>query len=324
MEIFLNFLILAAGLILVIKGADFLVDGASSLAVKMGVPQLVIGLTIVAFGTSMPELIVNLSASFEGKNQIVLGNILGSCIYNILLILGIGAIITPLSIKSSTKWKEIPMAFGSILLIFILANTGFTKELGFTKDLYITRLESILLLLSFAAFMWYTIHIALSDNASSEEEPKYNSSLHTMLLIIAGFASLLLGGKFTVEGAVHIATVLNVSEKLIALTIVSIGTSLPELATSAVAAYKKQADIAVGNVIGSNIFNILLILGLSSVVTPIAYPAELNIDILVLGIATVFLFLVTFIKDKNVVGRPTGIIFVASAVIYTIYLIFRG
>lgn len=324
MEIFLNFLILAAGLILVIKGADFLVDGASSLAVKMGVPQLVIGLTIVAFGTSMPELIVNLSASFEGKNQIVLGNILGSCIYNILLILGIGAIITPLSIKSSTKWKEIPMAFGSILLIFILANTGFTKELGFRKDFCITRLESILLLLSFAAFMWYTIHIALSDNASSEEEPKYNSSLHTMLLIIAGFASLLLGGKFTVKSAVQIATVLNVSEKLIALTIVSIGTSLPELATSAVAAYKKQADIAVGNVIGSNIFNILLILGLSSVVTPIAYPAELNIDILVLGIATVFLFLVTFIKDKNVVGRPTGIIFVASAVIYTIYLIFRG
>lgn len=318
MEIFLNFLILAAGLILVIKGADFLVDGSSSLAIKMGVPQLVIGLTIVAFGTSMPELVVNLSASFEDKNQIVLGNILGSCIYNILLILGIAAIITPLPIKPSTKWKEIPMAFGSVLLIFILANTGFTK------DFYITRLESVLLLLGFALFMWHTIHIAVNDNASSEEEPKYNSSLHAILLIIAGLASLMLGGKFTVEGAVNIAKVLHVSEKLIALTIVSIGTSLPELATSAVAAYKKQADIAVGNVIGSNIFNILLILGLSSVVTPIAYPAELNIDMFVLGIATLSLFLVTFIKNKNVVGRPVGIIFVAGAIIYTIYLIFRG
>lgn len=324
MEIFLNFLILAAGLILVIKGADFLVDGSSSLAIKMGVPQLVIGLTIVAFGTSMPELVVNLSASFEDKNQIVLGNILGSCIYNILLILGIAAIITPLPIKPSTKWKEIPMAFDSVLLIFILANTGFTKELGFTKDFCITRLESVLLLLGFALFMWHTIHIAVNDNASSEEEPKYNSSLHAILLIIAGLASLMLGGKFTVEGAVNIAKVLHVSEKLIALTIVSIGTSLPELATSAVAAYKKQADIAVGNVIGSNIFNILLILGLSSVVTPIAYPAELNIDMFVLGIATLSLFLVTFIKNKNVVGRPVGIIFVAGAIIYTIYLIFRG
>lgn len=318
MEILLNFLVLAIGLVLVIKGADFLVDGSSSLAIKMGIPQLVIGLTIVAFGTSMPELVVNLSASFEGKNQIVLGNILGSCIYNILLILGIAAIITPLAIKSSTKWKEIPMAFGSVLLLFILANTGFTKEL------YVTRLESILLLLGFALFMWYTIHLVVNDNTSSEEEPKYNSSLHAVLLIILGLVALMLGGKFTVEGAVNIAKNLNVSEKLIALTIVSIGTSLPELATSAVAAYKKQADIAVGNVIGSNIFNILLILGLSSVVTPIAYPAELNIDILVLGIATLFLFLVTFIKNKNAVGRPAGIILVTSAVIYTIYLIFRG
>lgn len=317
MDIFLNALVLIAGLILVIKGADFLVDGASSLAVKLGVPQIVIGLTIVAFGTSMPELVVNLSASFEGKSEIVLGNILGSCIYNILLILGIAAIITPLPIKSSTKWKEIPMALASVILLFVLANTGFTK------DLFVTRLESIILLVGFALFMWYTIHLTINDNTISEEESKYNSFI-SILLIILGLVLLMVGGKFTVNGAVNIAKTLNVSEKLIALTIVSIGTSLPELATSAVAAYKKQADIAVGNVIGSNIFNILLVLGLSSVASPIAYPAILNIDMFVLMIATLFLFAVTFIKKKNVVGRPAGIILVISAVVYTVYLIFRG
>ncbi|MBR2317976.1 MAG: calcium/sodium antiporter [Spirochaetales bacterium] len=317
MDIFLNALVLIAGLILVIKGADFLVDGASSLAVKLGVPQIVIGLTIVAFGTSMPELVVNLSASFEGKSEIVLGNILGSCIYNILLILGIAAIITPLPIKSSTKWKEIPMALASVILLFVLANTGFTK------DLFVTRLESIILLVGFALFMWYTIHLTINDNTISEEESKYNSFI-SILLIILGLVLLMVGGKFTVNGAVNIAKTLNVSEKLIALTIVSIGTSLPELATSAVAAYKKQADIAVGNVIGSNIFNILLVLGLSSVASPIAYPAILNMDMFVLMIATLFLFAVTFIKKKNVVGRPAGIILVISAVVYTVYLIFRG
>ena len=317
MDIFLNALVLIAGLILVIKGADFLVDGASSLAVKLGVPQIVIGLTIVAFGTSMPELVVNLSASFEGKSEIVLGNILGSCIYNILLILGIAAIITPLPIKSSTKWKEIPMALASVILLFVLANTGFTK------DLFVTRLESIILLVGFALFMWYTIHLTINDNTISEEESKYNSFI-SILLIILGLVLLMVGGKFTVNGAVNIAKTLNVSEKLIALTIVSVGTSLPELATSAVAAYKKQADIAVGNVIGSNIFNILLVLGLSSVASPIAYPAILNMDMLVLMIATLFLFAVTFIKKKNVVGRPAGIILVISAVVYTVYLIFRG
>lgn len=317
MDIFLNALVLIAGLILVIKGADFLVDGASSLAVKLGVPQIVIGLTIVAFGTSMPELVVNLSASFEGKSEIVLGNILGSCIYNILLILGIAAIITPLPIKSSTKWKEIPMALASVILLFVLANTGFTK------DLFVTRLESIILLVGFALFMWYTIHLTINDNTISEEESKYNSFI-SILLIILGLVLLMVGGKFTVNGAVNIAKTLNVSEKLIALTIVSVGTSLPELATSAVAAYKKQADIAVGNVIGSNIFNILLVLGLSSVASPIAYPAILNMDMFVLMIATLFLFAVTFIKKKNVVGRPAGIILVISAIVYTVYLIFRG
>lgn len=317
MDIFLNALVLISGLILVIKGADFLVDGASSLAVKLGVPQIVIGLTIVAFGTSMPELVVNLSASFEGKSEIVLGNILGSCIYNILLILGIAAIITPLPIKSSTKWKEIPMALASVILLFVLANTGFTK------DLFVTRLESIILLVGFALFMWYTIHLTINDNTISEEESKYNSFI-SILLIILGLVLLMVGGKFTVNGAVNIAKTLNVSEKLIALTIVSVGTSLPELATSAVAAYKKQADIAVGNVIGSNIFNILLVLGLSSVASPIAYPAILNMDMFVLIIATLFLFAVTFIKKKNVVGRPAGIILVISAVVYTVYLIFRG
>ena len=171
--------------------------------------------------------------------------------------------------------------------------------------------------------MWYTIHLTINDNTISEEESKYNSFI-SILLIILGLVLLMVGGKFTVNGAVNIAKTLNVSEKLIALTIVSIGTSLPELATSAVAAYKKQADIAVGNVIGSNIFNILLVLGLSSVASPIAYPAILNMDMFVLMIATLFLFAVTFIKKKNVVGRPAGIILVISAVVYTVYLIFRG
>jgi cation:H+ antiporter len=316
MDIFLNILLLTAGLTLIIKGADFLVDGSTSLAIKMGVPQLVVGLTVVAFGINIPELFINLNASLEGRNEALLANILSGNIYNILLVLGVASIITPLSIKTSTKWREIPMALGSVILIFILANTGFTK------DLIVTRLESLILLIGFAIFMWYTIHLTISNTDVCDDDTKY-SSFFIILSLLIGFAALIIGQKFTKQACGNICESFNFSEKSIAL-IGIICMSLPTLATSATAAYKKQSDLAIASVIGSNIFNMLFVSGISCVVTPIAFSAGLNIDILILATAMLFLFAVTFIKKENIIGRQAGIVLLCAAVIYTIYLIFRG
>jgi len=239
------------GLFLLIKGADLLVDGSASITKKLNISSIVIGLTIVAFGTSAPEFIVNIFASVQGNSEIAVGNILGSNIANILLILGISAIIYPITAKKNTVLKEIPLSLLAAVVLGLMANDMIIDGAGFSG---ITRIDGFILLSFFIIFLYYTFGITKSDEDIVEEEIKVFSYSKAIIFILLGLAGLVIGGKWIVDGAIKIAEILNISQSLIGLTIVAIGTSLPELATSAIAAYKKQSDIAIGNVVGSNIF----------------------------------------------------------------------
>ena len=248
----INLLFLLLGFIPLIYGADLLVDSASSLAKKLNIPNIVIGLTIIAFGTSAPELVVNTFASAAGNSEIVLGNIIGSNIFNILGILGISAIIYPLTVKTNTTWIEIPLCLLSAAIVFIAANDIIIDK---SSNSLITRTDGILLLGFFLIFLSYNFQLMKSGNLDEEIAVKEYSILKSIFLILAGIVLLAAGGKIIVEFAVKFARIIEIPERIIALTIVSIGTSLPELATSAVAAKKRNVDIAIGNVVGSNIFN---------------------------------------------------------------------
>lgn len=312
------------GFVLLIKGADWLVSGASAIAKKFNISDFVIGLTIVSMGTSMPELIVNIMASFSGSSELALGNIIGSNISNIFLILGVSAIIYPLSIQRSVVKVEIPYSILAIVLLGFLANANFiSHNLAPT----ITRFDGILLLTFFMLFVIYVIRT--SKDASSPtliEGPEDTDMklLKSVVLIILGCLGLFLGGKWVVDGAEKIAFELGMSESLIGLTVVAIGTSLPELVTSAVAAYKRKTDIAVANVLGSNIFNILWVLGLSSVISPLAYDLALNMDLLILIGGSILLMSTVVIGKKNAMGRTEGILSVLFYATYVLYLIQRG
>jgi cation:H+ antiporter len=320
MSLILTYVLFVFGFVILIKGADWLVDGASSVAKKFGISSIVIGLTIVAFGTSAPELIVNIFASIQGNTDIAIGNILGSNICNILLILGISAIIYPLAVKKNTTWKEIPLAMLAVIAMALMANDALIDGNNFSA---ITRIDGLILIGFFAIFLYYTHGI--SKGGETEEQNIKNHKLSTSIfMIIGGLVCLTVGGKWIVDGAVSIATSLGISQALIGLTIVAVGTSLPELATSAVAAYKKQADIAVGNIVGSNIFNIFWILGLSAVIKPLPFSPALNIDIIMTVIATILLFLAMFIGKKRILERWQGVCFIAIYIIYITILIIRG
>ena len=245
-------LLLVLGLALLIKGADWLVEGAASLARKFRIPELVIGLTIVAFGTSAPELIVNTFAAFEGSYDIVLGNIIGSNNFNLFIILGISSLITPLVVQSNIVWKEIPFSFLAAVILFILGNDYLFAD---NAPASLSRVDGLMLLAAFVLFLFY-IYKNLKKEPEKKSEENKLSNIKITLFIIVGLAALIFGGRLVVNNAIIIAQALEISEKVIGLTIVAAGTSLPELATSLVAAAKKNNDIAVGNVIGSNIFNI--------------------------------------------------------------------
>ncbi|MDX1603008.1 MAG: calcium/sodium antiporter, partial [Salinimicrobium sediminis] len=247
-----NILLLLGGFVALIFGANALVDAASSLAARWGVPSIVIGLTIVAFGTSAPELVVNVFAATSGSTDMVLGNVLGSNIFNVLGILGISALIYPLTVKSNTTWIEIPLSLLAAICVFVVASDVVLD--GATTNL-ISRSEGIVLLLFFLIFLVYNLVVAKSGGADEEMETKDYSVGKGILFIILGLAGLILGGRLIVTSAVSIAEVIGLSERVIGLTVVSIGTSLPELATSIIAVRKKNVDIAIGNVVGSNIFN---------------------------------------------------------------------
>ena len=314
----ITYILFFTGFFLLIKGADLLVDGSASIAKKLKISSIVIGLTIVAFGTSAPEFIVNIFASAQGNSEIAIGNILGSNIANILLILGISAIIYPLTAKKNTVLKEIPLSLLAIIVLGLMANDMIIDGMGFSG---ITRIDGLILLSFFIIFLYYTFGITKSDKDIVEEEIKILSYYKAIIFIILGLIGLVVGGKWIVDGAVKIAEFFNISQSLIGLTIVAIGTSLPELATSAIAAYKKQSDIAIGNVVGSNIFNIFWILGVSAVIRPLPFNISSNIDIAMTIFASIVLFLVMFVGKKRVIERWQGIFMVSSYVGYIVFLV---
>jgi len=316
---FIPILFIILGLGILIAGAEFLVRGSASMAKKWGISSIVIGLTIVAFGTSAPELIVNIMSALSGSSDIAIGNIVGSNIANILLILGIASIIYPLSVKSNTVWKEIPFAILAMVLVYTMGNDALFDGVSHNA---LTRTDGFSLIAIFIIFMFYIF--ALAKVEGKPEPIKTYSWTASILMTIAGLILLFVGGKMLVDNAVILARIAGLSEVLIGLTIVAVGTSLPELATSVVAAIHHHDDIAVGNIVGSNIFNVFWILGLTGTMLQLPFNPATNIDVLV-GIATsMLLFIFMFIGKKYKINRWQGVLFVTLYIIYTIYLIQRG
>ena len=299
---------LILGFVILIKGADFLIDGASSLAKKMSISEIAIGLTIVAFGTSAPELIVNIFASIGGHHEITFGNILGSNIFNILMVLGVAGIIANISVQRNTILKEIPFLLVATLMAFGLAL--------WNSDL--SLIDGITLLAFLIIFFIYVIGF-LKAKPLLGSDIKEHSYFITFLMMIFGMIGLFFGGKFVIDNAVIIARHFEVSEKFIGLTIVALGTSLPELVTSVMAIRKGRNDLAIGNVIGSNLFNILLVLGVSSLIAPIHYDITLNIDFIFLCVITIMLFITMFIGKKHKLTKIEAVFFV---ILYFAYLVF--
>jgi len=316
----LYLLLTLLGFIPLVFGANILVDGASSLAKKLNIPNIVIGLTIVAFGTSAPELIVNIFAALSKNTEIVLGNIVGSNIFNILGILGVAAFIYPLAVKTNTTWIEIPLALLAAVSIIILGNDSFIDNSSWSG---FSRIDGIVLLLFFIIFLSYNIKLAKAGRDQDDIAVKDLTIFKSILLLIIGFGLLVLGGRVIVLFAVKFAQLIGIPERIIALTIISIGTSLPELATSIIAALKRNVDIAIGNVVGSNIFNIFFILGLSSVITPVQVMAISNIDLGVNIVASLMLFVFIFTGKERKIEKWEGIIFILLYIGYIYYLIFN-
>ena len=302
---------------MLIKGADLLVDGSVALAKRYSISNLVIGLTIVGFGTSAPELVVNIMSAVSGTTDLAIGNIIGSNIANVFLILGICAAIYPLTVQKNTVFKEIPLSLLAALVTFIFASDVII-DAGHGASLNsITRIDGLVLLSFFAIFMYYIFGIAKSSgDAGAEIEVKQLSTLKIVLYIVGGLIGLVIGGAWIVDGAVIIAQFMGISESVIGLTIVAIGTSLPELATSISATLKRQADIAVGNIVGSNIFNIFWILGLSAVISPLPLQNNSLIDFVFLIASSLLLFVIMFIGKRHTIDRWQGWLFIAIYVMY--------
>jgi len=318
----LTYLFFVLGFVLLIKGADWLVTGASAMARRFKVSDLVIGLTVVAFGTSTPELFVNIVASAGGNTEIAVGNVLGSNISNVLLILGISAIIHPLSVSKGTVWKEIPFSLLAVIVLGLMANDQLIDDAGSSR---LTRIDGLVLLAFFLIFLYYSFSIATAiEGLDDHVAVKTSGIAKSLLLVIAGLIGLTLGGKWIVDGAVTLAKSFGMSESLVGLTIVAVGTSLPELATSAMAAYKKNVEIAVGNVVGSNIFNIFFVLGISATIKPLPFQAKNNLDIGVVLVSSLLLLLSMFTGKKRLLDRWEGIVFLFLYGGYIAFLIIAG
>lgn len=314
MEMALWIALIVLGFILLIKGADLLVEGASNVAKKFHIPEIIIGLTIVSIGTSLPELFVSVKSAIEGFPDMAIGNVVGSNIANLLLILGTSAIIKTVAFKRETRLIEIPICLAVSIIFMVLCNVG--------QD--VTRIDAIILVALFIAFIIYTIVMAAKgeefdkeDEEEIQEEKDTGSTIKNILYIILGIALLKFGGDFTVDNAVNVANFFGLSEKLISVTILAVGTSLPEFVTSVSAAIKGKSDIAIGNIIGSNIFNMLLIIGVSALIKPIIYNVSYNIDMIFVLVATAVLALFPVIPPKNKMSRGNGIVYV---VLYGVYL----
>ncbi len=317
----LTFLILILGFIFLIKGASLLVDGASAIAKQLKLSNLFIGLTIVAFGTSAPELVLNIIASFQGHGDLALGNIIGSNIANVLLIGGIAATIYPIKIQSSTIWKEIPLSLLAFVVLFAFANDQLIDK---SDQSIISRIDGIVLIAFFLIFLYYTFSIS---KVMGEEDisTKRSNTLVNILKVLLGSIGLGLGGKWIIDSSTTIAQTFGLSESLIGLTILAIGTSLPEVATTLVAALKKNADMAIGNIVGSSIFNIFFVLGISATIRPIIFNSALNTDIAIGIIASLILYYFVFAgKEEHMVEKKEGAALITTYALYLVFLVWRG
>lgn len=313
-----SIILIAIGFVLLIKGADFLVDGSSSIAKKFHIPEIIIGLTIVSIGTSMPELFVSITSALEGHSDMAMGNVIGSNVCNLLLILGLSTVIHPVKFQRETRLIEIPMCLALTIIFMILCNTN--------AD--ITRIEAGVLIGLFVMFILYTIWMGIKgekfdyeDTIEQKKEENTNiSMLRSILYVVLGIIGLKIGGDLTVDYSVKIAQQFQISEQIISLTILAVGTSLPELVTSVTAARKGNSDIAIGNIIGSNIFNMLLIIGVTALIKPITYNVVYNVQLIILVVATLLLSLFPIIPPKNEMNRPNGLVYLAFYAIYLMIL----
>lgn len=321
----IQYILFIIGIALLIKSADILVKGSASLAKKSGVSMLVIGLTIVAFGTSLPELIINIFATLIGSGEIIFGNIIGSTMSNTLLILGIMALITSLKLTNVIIWKEVPFVFFSVLLLFIFSIVPFFNNS--TQVNMLNRFNGMILLLFFVVFIYFVTNIVKKEKKikiKHDIDIKIYSNTKIFLMITLSLFGLFIGGKWTVDGAVAIARVIGLSEFVISATIVAIGTSLPELVTCIIAALKKNIDLAVGNIIGSNILNIIFVLGVTALVKPFPFPGLIFVDLIFLLVGTILLFLFMFIGKKKELDKFQGVIFLILYVAYIVFIFMRG
>lgn len=317
----MDFIILIIGFFLLIKGADIFVDGASSIAKKIGIPSVIVGLTIVSLGTSAPELAVSLISSFNGNNGIAVGNVLGSNLFNTLVVLGGTAIVAPLIIKKCTiKRDYITTLLVTILTCFLIF--GLVPK----SENMLSRISGIILLVVCIIYMFILVKAAKKDGVKDEESTSEIKMSKNILLSLIGVVGIVFGGNLVVDSATNIAYALGMSEKLVGLTIVAVGTSLPELVTSIVAALKGENDIALGNVLGSNIFNLVLILGASATISPITVSGVMVIDFIILIAVTLFIGALIFFnkKEEKRLGRLEGIILVGMYVAYLVYIIMRN
>jgi len=313
----MSYLFLAIGLALIVYGADWLVDGASAIARKAGVSEFVIGLTIVGFGTSMPELVVSLRGAFNGVSDIAVGNVVGSNIFNTLLILGITALVMPISITAKNRKYDIPLVLAATLLLICFGMSGSLFGLGEDR---ISRPVALLFILLFSAYMVYCFKSDVSEEeAGSAKDIKL---VFAIGLVMAGLAGLIFGGRLFVDSAQTIARSLGVSDKFIAITVLAGGTSLPELATCIVAAIKKRGALALGNILGSNIFNILLILGCSALVSPLSLAGMNLIDMLALLVSAIALCVCSFTFDKGKLDRKEGAVMLVIFAAYYVWLFY--
>lgn len=329
----INILLTVLGFFLLVVGADILVDGAGSVAKKFKIPVIVIGLTIVAIGTSMPEMVVSTAAAITGHSDISIGNVVGSNIANLLFILGVCAVIKPLKFKKQTKFIENFIAIATTIILCLVCmipnyitpaipeGIATNQSLSAIPILQITRVEGIFLLISFALFICYTIWISKKANDEEEVEIKELSLFKSCAFIVLGVIALKFGGDLVVEYVSAIAKAIGITERVISLTIVAFSTSLPELITSINATKKGEVDMAIGNIIGSGIFNILLILGVSAVISPINYAVNYNFDLIVLLIATIIFALFPFVGQKDHMSKREGIFFILAYLGYLTYLV---
>ena len=313
MDIFIQLILLIIGFVFLMKGADIFVDGASKIATRLGIPQLVIGLTIVAMGTSLPEAAVSISAALKGSAEIAVGNVVGSNILNVLLILGLSAVIMPLSVQKSTFRYEIPFVFVITIIFSVLG----------LKDNVISFFEGILLWIFFLAYLGYLFYMTKKgeiESEESEEDEKSERVVKMIFFIIFGIVFIVFGSNVTVDAAKKIALSFGMSERLIGLTIVALGTSLPELVTSVIAAIKGKADIAIGNIVGSNIFNILFVIGTSALITPVVYQSNFLFDSTVCAL-TILLLWVLLINKQRKLARFGGAVMLIAFLAYELNLI---